>query len=891
MKTDEIRSNFLEFFRQKGHSIVKSDSLVPTGDPTLLFTSAGMVQFKSFYLAEGDIPFSRAATSQKCFRSSDIENVGRTARHQTFFEMLGNFSFGDYFKEEAITWEWELLTKVFDLPKDELWVSYFEEDKETRDIWKNKLGLSEDRLKPFGRDNNYWPSGDAINNWVGACGPCTEIYIDYGPERGCGKPTCTVGCDCDRYEEIMNIVLPQFFHSAKGDLSPLPKRGIDMGMGLERLASILQGVPNNFEIDIMRPILDDAAQAAGVEYGGDPKTDVSLKLITDHARAVSFLIGDGVLPSNEGRGYVLRRLIRRAVRHGRLLSLEKPFLYKMVGEVAQQMKAPYPEIAGRREHISQVLLGEEQRFFQTLKNGMDLINEFLANIKGRAKGAKPTIPGDVVFKLYDTWGFPLELTQEIAAEQGVEVDKAGFDKFMDEQRVRAKSAWVGSGDEAIAPIYASLAKKLGATDFVGYEAVNSASTILALVQDGRELGSADADTNLEVILDKTPFYASSGGQVGDIGVLVNDQAKVEVLDTVKVGGKLFVHKARLIRGRIKAGDQVQAEINQSRRHAVARNHTGTHLLHAALRHVLGKHVEQSGSLVEPERLRFDFSHSGPMTETELKRVEDIVNENILKNKEVKTVETKVEEAKKLGALAFFAEKYGDKVRMVSIGQGSPSGAISMELCGGTHVKRSGDIGLIKIVSEGGVAAGVRRIEALTGEGAYQYLRKEEESLKEAAGLLKCSPHDLVGGVKRYLESYKELEKKLQQTQAKLSAGHSDDLTSQVKEVEGIKYIASRVEDMGPEALRDMADQLKVKIKSGVIVLASVGQGKVTWIAAVTSDLTKKVNASDLVKKVSAVTGGGGGGRPDFAQAGGKLVDKVPEALQKVPEFIKVNLNG
>ncbi|NTW57768.1 MAG: alanine--tRNA ligase, partial [Nitrospirae bacterium] len=728
MKASELRKLFLDYFAKRGHKVVPSSSLVPKNDPTLLFTNAGMVQFKGVFLGEDPRDYKRAVTSQKCVRAggkhNDLENVGHTARHHTFFEMLGNFSFGDYFKKEAIEFAWEFLTKEVKLPPDKLWATVYKDDDEAFELWRTAVGIPAERIVRLGEKDNFWSMGD-----TGPCGPCSEIIIDQGPEMSCGKPGCSVGCDCDRYLEIWNLVFMQYNRDETGKLTPLPKPSIDTGMGLERLSAVCQKVKSNFETDLFQSIIKEIAALAGVPYHRDAQTDISYQVCADHLRAMTFLISDGVLPSNEGRGYVLRRILRRASRYGRLIGINKPFLYRLTGAVVDEMKGAYPDLVDSREHVAKVVLLEEERFATTLESGLALLNETVEKLKA---ANNVMIPGDVLFKLYDTFGFPLDLVADMARDMNLELDEEGYRKAMQEQRDKARAAWAGSGEEKVRPVYKEIATGVRRTVFTGYGMLEGTGEIVALIKGDKKVTEVKEDDDVEVILDQTPFYAESGGQVGDRGELLGEASKFHVEDTVKPVEGIFVHRGKVRKGGFKVGDAVLAKVDSSERMDTVRHHTATHILHATLRSVLGEHVKQAGSLVAPDRCRFDFTHYTALSEREKERIEELVNERIIENHAVETAEMDIDQAIATGAMALFDEKYGDKVRVVTVKD------VSKELCGGTHAQASGDIGLFKIVSETGIAAGVRRLEILAGRRAYQTVRKEEQNLREISQLLKAS---------------------------------------------------------------------------------------------------------------------------------------------------------
>ncbi len=883
---NEIRQAYLDFFKSKRHKIVTSSSLVPENDPTLLLANAGMNQFKPYFL--GIVPFPHevpyAASCQKCFRTADLERVGYTARHHTFFEMLGNFSFGGYFKKEAIEWGWEFVTKVLQIEKSLLWVSVYEKDDEAIELWKKIAGLPPERIIRMGEADNFWTMGP-----TGPCGPCSEIYVDLSPEKG---PTKDFAADAEsgRYLEIWNLVFTQFDRQADGTLKPLPKPNIDTGMGLERVASIMQKVPSNYETDLLSPLVSAIAQAGKLQ-NVDPKsqTYTSLKVISDHLRATAFLIADGVLPSNEGRGYVLRRILRRAVRHGKLLGFDKPFLSPLTLEVAKLMGGVYPEVRDRKDHIVNVVKAEEERFYETLASGTERLMEKIENL---LKTKATTLSGEEAFMLYDTYGFPLDITKEILKEKGLHVDEAGFQKSMEGQKEKARSGWKGSGDSALPPLYKELGAKIQATIFKGYEKTKDLCQIAQLVRVKDK--KHEAVERLEegeygfVILNQTPFYAEKGGQVGDKGVLQGfNSAEVswaDVLDTQMVTDVLVGHWCFMKRGKLVTGQKVEATVEESERRSTMRNHTGTHLLHAALRQVLGTHVGQAGSYVGPDRLRFDFTHFEGVKPEQLKKIETIVNQRILDNIEVTKQEMSFNEAKKKGAMAFFSEKYGERVRVIDVP------GFSIELCGGTHVNRTGDIGLFKITSEASVASGVRRIEAVTGEGSLALVGQEEEVLKELSQILKSSDSELKPKLLSLLDDMKSKDRELASLKSKLAGSLIETVLESRKDVKGVALLVARTDELDPEGMRQLIDNLKAKLGSGVIVLGSGKPAQIAFIAGVTKDLTGKVKAGEIVKEVAKITGGGGGGRPDLAQAGGKDASKVDEALKSVPAILEKMLS-
>lgn len=882
MTGHELREQFLEFFQERDHTVVPSSSLVPQNDPTLLFTNAGMVQFKDVFLGAEKRNYIRATTAQKCVRAggkhNDLENVGRTARHHTFFEMMGNFSFGDYFKKDAIRFGWELLTDVLCLPGDKLWVTIYQEDDEAFELWENMIGVPQDRIVRMGEKDNFWAMGD-----TGPCGPCSEIVIDQGPEMNCG-PNCGIGvCDCDRYLELWNLVFMQFERDESGTLTPLPKPSIDTGLGLERVAAVLQGVYSNFDTDLFTPMFRFVEECTGKMYGEHEQDDTSMRVIADHLRSTTFLISDGVLPSNEGRGYVLRRIMRRAARHGKMLGLSDPFLYKGIEVVVDAMKGVYKELADNCEHVVQVTLNEERRFGHTLNQGMDILNTLIEETR-RQKST--VLDGKEIFRLYDTFGFPLDLTQDIAADYQLSLDMEGFEREMEAQRTRARQAWKGSGDVAVEAIYKELSQEFPATRFVGYETLEvPKATILALIKEGILVERVTAGDNVEIILDMTPCYGESGGQVGDTGTMraqKEDGSGIEVIisDTTKPVPELVVHHGAIMEGMLHRGQTLAVIVDNDRRQRTRLNHTATHLLHAALREVLGDHVKQSGSLVDPDHFRFDFTHFSSLAERDLQRIEEIVNAGIRTNTEVKTAQTTLDEALNRGALAFFEEKYGEQVRVVQIP------GISMELCGGTHASSTGEIGICKLLSESSIAAGIRRIEAVTGEVALHYIHEEEHRLRKASEILKTSPGEFVQKVEKLLATLKEHERENERLKMKLATLQVDALVEHAREINGVKVTAAQIENLDVKGLRSLADVLKGKLQSGIVVLGTVSNGRVSLIAAVTKDIMNTYHAGHIIKEVAGIVGGSGGGRPDMAQAGGKNPEKLPEALNQVFQIVR-----
>jgi alanyl-tRNA synthetase len=867
MKSSEIRTRFLKYFEGKGHTIVPSSPLVPGNDPTLLFTNSGMVQFKDVFLGQEKRPYVRATTSQRCVRAggkhNDLENVGYTARHHTFFEMLGNFSFGDYFKRDAIRFAWELLTEIYKLPKERLWTTVYHEDSEAYDIWTKEIGVPADRCIRIGdkpgapkyQSDNFWQMAD-----TGPCGPCSEIFYDHGPEVR-GGPPGSPDADGDRYIEIWNLVFMQFNRDDQGVLHPLPKPSVDTGMGLERIAAVLQGVHSNYEIDLFQDLIKAAAREAGAK----DLANNSLKVIADHIRACSFLIVDGVIPSNEGRGYVLRRIVRRAIRHGYKLGQTKPFFHKLVADLAKAMGDAYPELVSSRERVAQILKQEEERFAETLENGMKVL-------EGALNREDKMLDGETVFQLYDTFGFPVDLTADIARERGVRVDHAGFEEAMQQQRERARARSRFSASQAVD--YSGRA-----TEFHGYERLTLEAKVVALYKGGAQTDEVIAGEDAIAVLDRTPFYAESGGQVGDRGELVAASGTFIVDDTQKIQAEVFGHKGRLKTGRLRVGDAVKAQVDTTARARAAWNHSATHLMHSALRKVLGDHVQQKGSLVDPLRTRFDFSHNEPMTPEQIRRVETLVNDEIRRNTEVSARIMKHDEAIKSGAVALFGEKYGDEVRVIRMGE------FSTELCGGTHVKRTGDIGFFKIVAETGTAAGVRRVEAVTGPGALEWVQQQEAKLAEAAAALKTSPQDVTQKIAQIIDNVRSLEKELSRLKSKLASSRGDELADQAVDVKGVKVLAASLDGADAKGLREAVDKLKDKLKSAAVVLAAANDGKVSLIAGVTSDLTGRVKAGELVNHVAQQVGGKGGGRADMAQAGGTDASKLPQALESVRAWV------
>ena len=869
----ELRHAFIRYFEQQGHQAVPSSALIPQADPTLLFTNAGMNQFKRVFLGEESRPYTRAVTVQKCLRAggkhNDLENVGYTRRHHTFFEMLGNFSFGDYFKDDAIRFGWEFLTDTVGLKKDRMWVTIFREDDEAERLWK-KIGVAPSRIVRCGEKDNFWQMAD-----TGPCGPCSEIHYDQGPSV---PGDDTPNGDGDRVIEIWNLVFMQFNRDASGTLHPLPKPSIDTGMGLERLSAVAQGVYSNYDSDLFTPLLAAIAKRAGTQYGKKETADRSMRVIADHLRAVTFLMTDGVLPSNEGRGYVLRRILRRAARHGRLLGIVEPFLHELSAAVVDQMAGAYAEVRAAAGTITEATRGEEERFIATLDQGLPILNEMIDKTKA---AGRTVLSGDDVFKLYDTYGFPMDLIGEACREQKMTIDEQGFDRAIEEQRTRARKTG-GFEQETARPAVAELAKRVGATKFIGYDGLESTSVLRAILKGERLVKEAAEGDDVEVVLDVTPFYAEGGGQVGDQGTLVGPEGLVEIKDTTRPAPTLILHKGVVSKGRIREGEQLRMTVNASTRQDAARNHTATHLVHAALRDLLGPHVKQYGSLVGPNRLRFDFAHFRPLSSRDIDDIESTVNGEIRKNESVRTDVMSIQDAVAKGALAFFGDKYGEQVRVVSVE------SFSKELCGGTHCRHTGEIGLFRIVSEGGVAAGVRRIEAQTGSGAYALMKKLEADVRELSDLLKVGQSELVAKTRKVMTQLKDKERELEELKLKMASGSA--VASTARTVAGVPVHVQRTDGLDANGMRALADQLRDKLKSGVVALgAATGDGKVSLLVVVTKDLTGKLKAGDLIKTMAADVGGTGGGRPEMAQAGGKDPAGLDTALEKVFGLVEQSL--
>lgn len=872
MTGNEIRASFLQYFKERGHTVVRSSHLIPRNDPTLLFTNAGMVQFKDVFLGNRSSEYNRAVTCQKCLRAggkhNDLENVGKTARHHTFFEMLGNFSFGDYFKSEAIRFGWEYLTEILKIPTGKLWVTVYELDDDAYRIWQDEIGVSPDRIVRLGEKDNFWAMGEH-----GPCGPCSEILIDQGEEIGCGREFCRVGCDCDRYLELWNLVFMEFDRRTDGSLEKLPRPSIDTGMGLERVAAILQGVSSNFATDIFDPIFKALYQIISPSAR---ENTFSTQVIADHIRAVAFLITDGVIPSNEGRGYVLRRILRRAIRHGWMLDLKEAFIYQLVGAVADSLADVYPELDKSRKVVSSTVLHEEERFAYTLRNGMGILKDLIE---------KDTVSGAEIFKLYDTYGFPLELAHEILQEKGVDFNQEGFNTAMENQRDRARKAWKGSGEELfVSQVYREFTNQDHNTVFLGYDQFDSDVEILGIISGDQVVREAHAGQEVELILDQTPFYAEMGGQMDDTGFLSGEGVEVRITNTSAPVGEIFVHKGMVKEGSIHTGDRLVARIDEVRRKSICKNHTATHMLHSILQEVLGDHVKQAGSLVASDRLRFDFVHFSPLSPETLQRIEDKVNKVIRDNYDVISSVMLLEEAMQLeGVRALFGEKYDDIVRVVEIPD------LSIELCGGTHCTCTGDIFLFKIISESGIASGVRRIEALTGKEAYLYYRKREEIIKQIAALLKTPVSDTVARVEKLLTNVKQQERELVSLKRQQISSGLEQIIKTAKDVSGIQVVTARLDDLDTNELRETADTLRDRVPSAAVALASHHKGKVSMIVATSKEITSRINASDVIKELSKITGGKGGGRSDMAQAGGGDPDKIDSALKQVAEIVRNKL--
>ena len=874
---NELREKYLSFFESKGHLRMPSFSLVPVNDPSILLINAGMTPLKPYFTGQEVPPSKRVTTCQKCIRTPDIDNVGKTARHGTFFEMLGNFSFGDYFKKEAIPWAWEFFTKVLGIPEEKLNVSVYLEDDEAYDIWHKDVGLPESKIFRMGKEDNFWEHG------TGPCGPCSEIYFDRGADKGCGREGCTVGCDCDRFVEVWNLVFTQYDRQKDMTYLPLKSKNIDTGMGLERLACVMQQVDNLFEVDTIRSVLDQVCDIASVQYGSDKRKDVSVRVITDHVRSASMMISDGVLPSNEGRGYVLRRLIRRAARHGRLLGIDHTFLARLAGTVINNSMGAYPHMDEKRDYIEKVISIEEEKFYATVDQGMAILDQHIAEIR---RNGNNTLTGDMVFRLHDTYGFPVDLTREIAQENGMQIDEDGFMAEMKQQKAKAREAHLKKEGSAWEKDLFTGEHKLFTTEFTGYEDVQASAVVRFIVFDGRLSESAQMDDEIALVLDKTPFYAESGGQVGDTGTITGKNFTMQVTDCKKTADGKILHLGKLDAGMVQVGETVKAAIDVQKRKNTARNHTATHILQKALKNVLGDHIHQSGSFVSPDRLRFDFTHFSALTPEQIEAVEQQVNEVILSDYPVVTRVMPVDEARKEGAMALFGEKYGDTVRVVSVGD------YSKELCGGTHIRASGEAGLIKILSDSGIAAGVRRIEALTGTGAIAWYKEKEKLLQKVSETVKASPDEAPAKISGLNDELRGLRKELEALKTKLVNSSLDDILNKAQEISGIKVLCARMDQLDMNGLRNTSDTLKNRLGSSVVVLASGLDGKVNIIVSATKDAVGRgIHCGKIIGEAAKAAGGGGGGRPDMAQAGGKDLAGIDKSLQIALEMIRASLEN
>ncbi|MBI2608195.1 MAG: alanine--tRNA ligase [Deltaproteobacteria bacterium] len=878
MKTAHIRKLFIDYFKSKGHTEVKSAPLIPQNDPTLLFTNAGMVQFKNVFLGTEKKPYTKAVSVQKCVRAggkhNDLENVGHTARHHTFFEMLGNFSFGDYFKKEAISYAWDFVTKHLKIDQEKLTVTIFKDDEESFKIWHEVIGLPKNRIVRFGEKDNFWQMAE-----TGPCGPCSEIFYDMGEKVGCGKSTCQTGCECDRFVEIWNLVFMQFNRDEKGGLTPLPKPCVDTGMGLERTAALLQGKTNNYDIDLFQDLIKHIEKITRKKYKGNTHDRVSFRVIADHIRAITFLIGDGILPSNEGRGYVLRRIMRRAIRYGRHIGLKKPFLYKISEKLINIMKDAYPDLKDKKNFIEKMIFTEEEKFLETLEKGLSLFNSHVHALK---KEKKSQMPADIVFKLYDTYGFPLDLTRILAQEEKMTLDEEEFNTLMKVQRERAKASWKAS--PKFKEIYKKLGEKNIKNQFLGYKTLEINATLLYIVKGNDLVQEAKEGEEVELVFDKTPFYAESGGQVGDQGKIAKKVDKknetiIEIDNTFSPHDGIIAHKGKIIKGSIKLKQKYNLNVNPDTRHRTALNHTATHLLHYVLKHILGDHVKQAGSLVEPDRLRFDYTHFKPTTVLELQKIEDLINEKILENNETKTEVMGYEEAVKKGAIAIFEEKYGNRVRCVQLGD------YSKELCGGTHAHNTGLLKLFKIVSDFAIGSGVRRIEAVTEKKAFEFLGSAYETVKDLSNILKTTPREVPLKVEKLLHNYKELQKQIDKFKSQTHSNDSENLLSKIKMLNGVSVLITHVPEADPKTLRHYSDVIRQKLKSGIFALGSSVDGKVFLLVGVTEDLAQKYHAGSLIKHIAPLVGGSGGGGAHMAQAGGTKPEKLDEALKKLEDLI------
>ena len=873
MKGYEVRREFIDYFSKRGHEPVRSSTLIPENDPTLLFTNAGMVQFKNVFTGTETRDFKRAVSSQKCLRAggkhNDLDNVGYTARHHTFFEMLGNFSFGDYFKEGAISYGWDLMTNVYGLPKEKLWVTVYKEDDEAFDIWNKNVGVAKKRIVKMGEKDNFWSMGD-----TGPCGPCSEILIDQGESFGCGKPGCAVGCECDRYLELWNLVFMQFERDKRGEMTPLPDPSIDTGLGLERLSAVLQGARSNYETDLLSGIISAIEELSGREYSADRSTEVAMRVIADHSRALAFLISDGVFPSNEGRGYVLRRILRRAVRHSKFLGIDEPFIYRVLPAVEGIMGEAYPEIREKGDFVSQVVKSEEERFLETVDRGLELLNQEIAKL-----GKKKKLSGKVVFSLYDTYGFPVDLTEDITRNEGIEVDRSGFEKEMEKQRTKSRKARGGGGEDGLTPLLLQLAGNK-APEFVGYKTLSSDSVVTGIISRGEISQTVNEGQEAQILTDITPFYGESGGQTGDRGEIAGQGFQAKVLDTKKLTPTFFIHDVVIERGQARIGERVRMEVDPVFRQGVMAHHTSTHVLHAVLKEVLGTHVNQAGSFVGPDRLRFDFSHYSSIEKQELDSIEQIINERIRRDDAVITREdVSYDEAIKDGATAIFEEKYGDRVRVVRIGD------YSKELCGGTHVRASGEIGMMKIVSESASSAGVRRIEAVSGRAAWNYMKGQENILSEFSSTLNAPRSELLSRLAGVIDENARLQAEIESFRAKTLVETAAGLIDKVEDVGGINLLRVKVSVSKPAELRSLWDYLKGKMNNGVAVLVAEKGGRVFILVGITKDLVGRYHAGKLVSELAGIVGGKGGGGGEMAQAGGNMPGNIPKMLNSLGELI------
>lgn len=881
MKTNEIRNKFLKFFEKKSHVIWPSDSLVPQNDPTLLFTGAGMNQFKDMFLGKGNLNFKKATTCQKCIRTGDIDNVGRTASHHTFFEMLGNFSFGDYFKKETIEWAWEFLVQELKISEERLSVSVYKDDPESYEIWEKHIGVPRERIYLYGEKDNFWPSNAPTHGPNGPCGPCSEIFFDQGEEIGCGRKECEPACDCDRYVEIWNLVFTQYDRKEGGRLEPLPHKNVDTGMGLERMTRVMQGVQTNFDIDIFRPIIKSIEEISSLKYNGKLEHAVLMRRIADHTKACVFCISDGVLPSNEGRGYVERRLLRRAIRDGAQLGVNDSFLYKLVPIVSDVMQEYYPDIKQRRENIARIVKSEEEKFHETLELGTRMLEELMEAMQ---KNKQKILPGQEAFKLYDTYGFPLDITESILNEKGFTVDKDGFEKELNKQRLQAKSASQMTGQVFDTGPLSKIKDLSKGTKFLGYEKCACEGKVIAIIQGDQLVDTAKAGSEVTVVLDQTPFYGESGGQIGDTGMLESNGNQVQITDTKK-NNDFILHSGKVVKGELKKESMINAKIDIQRRHAIRKNHSATHILHYALRRVIGQHAEQAGSLVTPDRLRFDFHHFSSLTNEEITRIEDLVNERILENTPVLAKDSTIQEARSAGAIALFGEKYGDRVRVVSIGD------FSKELCGGTHVNSSGEIGLLRIVGESSIAAGVRRIEAITGVEALNRSREKEQIIHEMCDILNTSENKMITKTQEVLHELKNLQKEVHKLKQKDLGDKAGSFIENAREVSSVKIITKKLENASVEDLRKTVDLLMKSGNEMAIVLGTTQNERATIIVALSPHVVKRgLHAGNISKEVAKIIGGGGGGRPDMAQAGGQLVDKLDEALNSAAVLLSKKIS-